>query len=436
MLYNTRNSGLLQYIWFQRFLEINESAHASRASIIMASLSKQYDIIVIGATGYTGSLVAGYINSQSSKAMRWAIAGKSLSKLNALQLKFRTVDPARPPEVEFVELETASLQKLTSKTKVLINAIGPYCVYSEPVLAACVETGTDYLDFCTETTWMRSMILKYHDKAIETGAKIIPAIGNSSSPSDLVSWLITKKVSEQYGEAVNNITCSFDMKINGMSSGSLSSVTSVVAKYGIARLWSPDQYTLVPSKTTRKSADVPILQQLFGYSHHVLLGHLTTSFAATGNIAIVQRSAHLNQGVYPRNFNYQEYMPVNSIFNAVLVHLLTKLGILLLALPFFRSFLDRTSKGSGSGPNEEAAEGEYIRLHAVGTGENVKEPVLAVYEFQGSMYLHSAMLAIEAAMVMLAPAEDGRQGGFHTPCALGSPFVERLRDAGIRCEVT
>jgi short subunit dehydrogenase-like uncharacterized protein len=415
--------------------ETYEATHSNLVLLAMTSSPKQYDLIVIGATGFTGALVAEYITSKGSKTIQWAIVGRSLSKLNALQQKLKCIDSERVPEVKTVELETVALQSLVSKTKVLINAIGPYCVYSEPVLAACVEAGTAYLDFCTETPWLQLMILHYHERAIETGARIIPAIGNSSSPSDLVSWLIANSTSGHYGENVDNIICSFDMKINGMSSGSLSTVTNVVAKYGISFLWSPKQYALVPSKITQESAHVPMFQRLFGYSRHIPLGRLTTSFAAAGNVAIVQRSAHLNPSIYPEDFSYQEYMPVASILTAVLIHLLTKLGILLLTLPFFRSFLDHTSKGSGCGPDPKAAEGEYIRLHAVGTSRNVKEPVHALYEFAGGMYLHSAMLAVEAAITMLEQSEDGRQAGFLTPSSLGMPFVEKLKHAGVRCEV-
>lgn len=229
------------------------------------------------------------------------------------------------------------------------------------------------------------------------------------------------------------------MKLNGMSSGSLASVTAVVSRYGAWNLLLPSADFLTPSQRWEER---PLLTRLFGHMLHPILGHLTTSIAAPGNEAIVYRSKHLRPDLYGKDLSYQEFLPASGVFQAVLIHFITMIGVLLLAFPPFRGLIDvLRPKESGSGPKREVLQDETIDVNAVALGwkgQGSKE-MRARYQFRGPMYAHAALLAAEAAMVLLdqgiEPRIEGVKYGFLTPSCLGMAFVEKLRKAGVTLEV-
>lgn len=189
--------------------------------------------------------------------------------------------------MQVIDVVNGNLREFAQCTKVLLKAIGPYTRYGEPILEACASTGTSYLDFSTEIPWIEDMILKYHDTAKENRAIIIPAIGNSSSPSALIAYVLAREYPKYHETDVEEIASAYAMKINGMSRGSLASVTTVVARYGIGHLWSPNPYKLCSGmEKARRSTSKPFL----GYGNDPKQGHLATSFSAPGSEAIVYRS--------------------------------------------------------------------------------------------------------------------------------------------------
>ena len=132
---------------------------------------RQYEIVLLGATGYTGKYTAEYIVKHLPTNLRWAVAGRSASKLNRVIEEVKQFNPDREtPAVEVCNLDAAELNALAKKTTVLINTIGPYHLYSEPVVKACVETGTHYVDCTGECVWVKEMIDKYEQTAKKTGA--------------------------------------------------------------------------------------------------------------------------------------------------------------------------------------------------------------------------------------------------------------------------
>lgn len=236
-----------------------------------------------------------------------------------------------------------------------------------------------------------------------------------------------------------------------MSAGSIASVTTVIARYGAGPLLIPNPYLLCPTKTRSPSTSArPFPTRTLGYFRHGRLGSLTTSFAAAGNTAVIQRSRYLRPSLYNSAFSYEELMPVNSVFQAILIHLATKLAILLLTLPPFRALINFLRPTPGTGPLADVCRNENIELHVCGiddvvaTQQRPARTLMAEYSYHGPMYYHSALLAAEAAMTLLELEkvrgneydEQEELYGILTPSCLGGDFIQRLRGAGVKIEVS
>ena len=141
---------------------------------------REYDVVVFGATGFTGALTAEYL-SAAAGAGRWAIAGRSREKLDALRERLSADVPVIVADVG----DPASLRAMAESTRVVITTVGPYIHYGEPVVAACAAAGTHYVDLTGEPEFVDLMWLRHHDQARRTGAKLVHSCGFDSIPYDL-----------------------------------------------------------------------------------------------------------------------------------------------------------------------------------------------------------------------------------------------------------
>ena len=159
----------------------------------------QYDTIVYGGTGYTGRLVAEYLNKTYglNGDVTWAVAGRSAEKFEAVKADMDL--PADTPFVEADANDRASLDNLVKQTKVIISTVGPYQLYGSDLVAACAEAGTDYVDLSGEPGWMHKMIEAHDAKARETGARIVHSCGFDSIPFDLGVYTLQKEALKRHG---------------------------------------------------------------------------------------------------------------------------------------------------------------------------------------------------------------------------------------------
>ena len=144
---------------------------------------REFDIVVFGASGFTGRLVAEYLAERYPSGVRWAMAGRRVEKLAAVRDEIKA--PLATPLIAADSADAASLAALAKRTKVVLTTVGPYQLYGEALVAACAETGTDYVDLCGEPAWMRQMIDRYDGKAKASGARIVFSCGFDSIPFDL-----------------------------------------------------------------------------------------------------------------------------------------------------------------------------------------------------------------------------------------------------------
>ncbi|AEO68830.1 uncharacterized protein THITE_2118548 [Thermothielavioides terrestris NRRL 8126] len=170
---------------------------------------RQYDLVVFGASGYTGKYTAQYITTHLPTDLKWAVAGRSQSKLEDLVAQCKELNPDRvQPGIEICSLTDADLAALAKKTFVLITTVGPYGKLGEHAFKACAENGTHYLDVTGEVPFVAKMLNKYEGTAKQTGALMFPQIGIESAPADLVTWSLATFIRSEFSSPIRDVTVS------------------------------------------------------------------------------------------------------------------------------------------------------------------------------------------------------------------------------------
>lgn len=188
-------------------------------------MARDFDIIVFGATGFTGRLVAEYL--VKSGARRWAMAGRSLTKLE--QVRDLIGAPAETPLVIASADDPAALRALCNRTAVVLTTVGPYQLYGSDLVAACAETGTAYVDLCGEPAWMRHMIDAHHTTAQRTGARIVFSCGFDSIPFDLGVLTLQDAAKARFGHPLPRVKGRVRKMQGGFSGGTAASLKATLA---------------------------------------------------------------------------------------------------------------------------------------------------------------------------------------------------------------
>ena len=208
------------------------------------------DIIVWGASGFTGRLVVEYLASRypPGESLRWAVGGRNREKLE------RALDdiqfPAERPEIIVADgLDLASMRDMASRTRVVITTVGPYAKYGSPLVQACAESGTDYCDLAGETQWIRRMIDEHEETARESGARILMSCAFDSVPSDIGVHVINREANRVHGKPCRSVRMLVRATKGTVSGGTTASILNVIdearSDRAIARLLN-DPYALSP----------------------------------------------------------------------------------------------------------------------------------------------------------------------------------------------
>lgn len=364
-------------------------------------------------------------------------------------------------EIEISGLDKHSVNELAQKTKVLINTVGPYMLYAEPVVEACARNGTHYLDvyvhflfesnsylthFSTgEVPWVREMIKKYHDTAKANKAIVIHQIGVESAPADLLSWSIVNHARRTLSAGIAELIYSVYEIKSQPSGGTLATVLGMFDKYSTKEVGEAmEPWSLCPTTPPRSSMDGPTLfQKLFGVRVVRDLGTLTTSLYGAPDAPIVHRSWGLfeNGNFYGPSFRFSPYVHVRNAFTGVMIHFALILGTIALVLSPIRALLRRFVYQPGDGPSRDSTRGDRIEYRALATVDSVdpNDPkrITGRLSWDGSLYRLTGVFLAEAAITILRDETPaiGMGGGSLTPSTLGAPFLERLQKAGLRTEV-
>jgi len=371
--------------------------------------SRTYEVTLFGATGFTGKLIAHRLARQTdNKPLKWAIAGRSKSKLEELVHEFGGVKPGMVI-ADFHDEET--LLKMTNQTRILINVVGPYDLFGDRVIEACLSSGTHYLDITGETAFFHRVYQKYDQQAREKSICIVNAAGFDSIPADFGAWLTAGKLEKNAPILVQAF-----VKTNArFSSGTWR--TAIRAFH--QRLIKPGQYTsgsirkgnkprLHKSKLTHRWAlPMPVLD------HHV-----------------VRRTAKSLPVDYGKDFRYEHYMSVSTLWKVV--RLVVPLGFLALAIRVsaVRKWLESRFP-PGHGPDRETRARSFFEIRFFGT--NGYDLIETSIRGGDPGYDETSKMVVEAAYEIHAKLISGDlQSGVCTPVqALGKPMVKRLHKIGI-----
>lgn len=391
---------------------------------------RQYEVIVLGATGYTGALTAEHIARHLPTNLRWAIAGRSKGKLEDLAARLQKLEPDRvQPEIEVVSFDRQDdVGAVVRKATVCISVV-TYCHVGDQVVQACVENGTDYLDTAGGVVQFGQWFSQYHQKAKAAGVALIHACGAYSAPQDLLAWLAVRELKRQTGLATKEVILAVKKITMDPSGGTVESIFNRSTPDADTLAKSNDPWYLSPVQ----GKAIPKTTGFLGIREAPHLGLLApTSYGTRQDRAIVHRTWGLLSGgsEYGANFRYSEYESVSSTFyglwkmlNGMLLGLFMSLG------PVARLLLPK----EGEGPDLETHGRALSQLEAVAfaDGDDNKRAAARFNFVGGSYYVTAAVLAQGAASLLYKrELQGGYEGGNLTPACLGDDFVDRLTAVG------
>ena len=392
------------------------------------SNTKELDLIIWGATGFTGQLVSEYINKKySNSPLKWGIAGRNKEKIysvaNRLNIETKKIFIADSNVIE-------SLTNLTSKTKVICTTVGPYAKLGTKLIEACIKTNTNYCDITGETQWIRRIIDRYHLKAKENKIKIINSCGFDSIPSDMGVFYSQKKVFEKTGKYASKINMRVSGAKGGISGGtynSLSNVLEEARKDKDVRKILINPYGLNP-KDKQSGPDKPDLQTVI--FDKVSNSWISPFIMAGINTKIVRRSHALIDFKYGSDFSYDEAtLSGKGVFGRLKGHL-SLIPIFLATRQkgsFIKNIVDYVLPKSGEGPSEKTRISGYYNLRFYLTCQNKIYISRIIGDMDPGYGSTSKMLAESA--VCLAMDNTPETYGILTPSvALGEPLLKRLQE--------
>lgn len=376
---------------------------------------KEFDIVVYGATGYTGRLVAEYLVKEygGDASLKWAMAGRSADKLKPVRDEIGA--PSSTPLVIADASDPASLKAMAEAARCVITTVGPYQLYGEPLVAACVEAGTDYVDLCGEPNWMRAMIDKYEAAAKKSGARIVFSCGFDSIPFDLGVWHTQQEAKKEFGEPCVEIkgrVRAMKGKFSGGTAASLKETMKAAFKDPSVIELLKSSFALTPGF---KGADQPSMSKpMLDEESGVWLAPFVMAPINTKN---VHRSNFLLGHPYGEDFRYSEMMMTGKGEQGAAIAK---------AVASDNSLMGEDAPKPGEGPTKEeretgfydvlfigeTARGQKIRTHCKGD----KDPG----------YGSTSKMIAESAIALVREASKTKGGVWTPAAAMGAPLLKRL----------
>ena len=376
---------------------------------------RPYDLVLFGATGFTGGMTAEYLARHAPSSLRLALAGRNQQKLEAVKKRLVDINP-QCASVGILEADIGddeSLQSMAASTRVLLTTVGPFIDYGEPVARACIEQGTDYIDSTGEPQYVDLLLNKYQARAVEQGVRLIPSCGFDSVPADLGVLFTVLKLPEAQSINVSGYLSLRAMPSGGTERSAIKTfaprssdnpeVPPVASEGRVVRLnkarvekkhggWSAPLETLDGVVVTRSAAARSEYGQRFSYAHHV---------------------------IHP-----------NFLVMGLALFFFGTLAFLARLSPLREAFLSLAKK-SGQGPNKKQMDRGWFRMRfeAEADGTHLETEVSGGEPF----YTETSKILAEAALCLLEyNSDDASISGILTPAtALGEPLIERLQRAGI-----
>ena len=397
--------------------------------------SREFDVIIWGASGFTGKLVVEYLYRvySSNSDLKWAIAGRDFSKLELIRSE---VADSKVPIIVADINDMASLNNMTKKTKVICTTVGPYAKFGSNLVSSCVENQTHYCDLAGEVQWIRKMIDSHHEKAKANGTKIVNSCGFDSIPSDLGVYFIQKKTMEIFKQRAKHIK----MRVAGVKGGirggtyaSLSNVNKeafkdkeifkvVINPYGLNPLGGPkglDKYDL------RKI--------IYDKASKSWIGPFVM---AAINTKIVRRSNALSGYLYGKDFMYDEAtLSGKGLKGRIKAYMsVIPLALLMSAKPgsFLKRIIDSVLPKPGQGPDKKNREQGFYNLRFYIKLEDESNAFAKVIGDMDPGYGSTSKMIGETAVCLAKDILPSSSGVLTPSIAMGDAILSRLqKNAGL-----
>lgn len=377
-------------------------------------MSKDFDIVVYGASGFTGRLVAEYLAGLDESA-RWAMAGRNADKLAAVRDEIGA--PADTPLVVADADKPETIADMVARTKVVITTVGPYQLYGEALVKACAEAGTDYVDLCGEPAWMRQMIDAYSETAKASGARIVFSCGFDSVPFDLGVWYLQQQAQEKQGSpcsVVHGRVRAMKGTFSGGTAASLQATMAAAAKDPVILEYLKSPFSLAPGfeGPEQPRGNRP-------YEDEITQGWLAPFIMAPINTKNVHRSNMLMGHAYGADFCYDEMLMTGPGEKGKQIATMVATD---------KSMEGDKAPKPGEGPSKEEREAGFYDVLFLGKLDDGSYMVANIKGDKDPGYGSTSKMISQCALCLLddtAPA-----GGIWTPAAaFGGTLITRLEAA-------
>jgi short subunit dehydrogenase-like uncharacterized protein len=374
---------------------------------------RPFDIVLFGATGFTGALTADYLARHAPPAARVALAGRNRAKLEAVRDRVGKPLPLLHADVS----DRDSLRTLAESARVVVTTVGPYVTYGEPLVKACADAGTDYADLTGEPEFVDRCYVRYHRRAVETGARLVHSCGFDSIPHDLGAYF-----------TVQQLPSGVPLNVRGFvrASGTYSGGTYRSAITGFSRA----RQNMQAARERRRVEPRPADRRARAVAGRIHYDRDACAWAVplpTIDGQVVGRSARALDRYGP-DFRYTHYAAVKRLAVA-LGGVATIAGVMGLAQipPARRWLLARAA--SGEGPSEERRRRSWFTVRFVGEGGDAR----LITEVSGGDpgYGETSKMLAETGMCLAFDELPARSGQLTTAVAMGDLLIERLTAAGI-----
>lgn len=385
--------------------------------------ARDFDIVVFGATGFTGELTAEYLAEHAPADCRWALAGRSTAKLEAVRTRLAAINPAcaELPLLHADVSDPASLASVAASTKVVITTVGPYLQFGEPLVAACAAAGTDYVDLTGEPEFVDLMFLAHQDEAVASGARIVHACGFDSIPHDLGVFFTMKQLPAGEKATVRGVVRSGAQ----FSGGTFHSAMGAMSRQGQAKKALSERR----KKETRPAGrSARWVQGKPG--RDALLGYWLLPMPTIDPLVVTRSAAALDS--YGPDFSYSHFAGLKTLRYTIGGSVAVGSLVLAANIPPLREALKKRVK-QGEGPSSERRAKSWFTVDFVGEagGKTVHTRVSG----GDPGYTETAKMLAESALCLAFDDNPPSAGQVTTATAMGDNLLSRLQKAGITFEV-
>ena len=389
----------------------------------MPADQRELDLVLLGATGFTGGLTADYLAAHAPAGLRWALAGRSRDKLERVRDRLAETSPACADLTLIVvdSSDSDALAEMAARTKVVITTVGPYLQYGEPLVAACAAAGTDYVDLTGEPEFVDRMYLAHHATAQETGARLVHACGFDSIPHDLGAYFTVQQLGSE-----DPITLRGVVRSNAQFSGG----TFASALNAMSRL----RQSQAAAKERRKAEGRPegrSSRAVAGKPHRDSeLGWWLLPLPTIDPFVVARSGAALAS--YGPDFRYSHYAGTKTLRYAAggIAGLAAIVGSAQVK-PLRQLLLKRVP--AGEGPSDARRAKSWFTADFV--GEAAGRTIHTRVSGGDPGYPETAKMLAESALCLALDDNPETSGQVTTAVAMGDRLLERLQAAGLRFEV-